>query len=493
MKGVRKSLALLALMLPLVMLGTQKAAAAETETQVAFDLHKIVFPEGEMPEASLNTGDTSGEHADLLSDYRGLNDVTFEAYDVSDQFYQLRQAGKTVEEAQQSLSELADSNLGHALATQKTAVVDGEDGTATFSLPAKTNGKDANYLFHEAAAPAIVKEKAKNMVVVLPVLTKAGEELSTIHLYPKNEEVEHSEPILKKTIPGEQDSYQFGDIVPFKITVDVPLDILDYKKFIISDVADLALVYQNGSLELTESGASLDSAIYQLTAEKHGFTINFIDIKALEKYAGKTLTVTYKMKLVTTSSETDQFVNEATLETDHETLHSDVDVVTGGRRFVKVDLNNQEKKLAGARFQVLNQKQQVLIKTAEGFAWSDDSQDEGLVVLKSDQAGYFEINGLSYGDYQLKELTAPTGYKLNPEPMTFSVLKGSYTAGAKGVLKVVNLKTPEPGTPRSPTSPSGETKRYPKTGEIISHSLIGLGIICILAGVVILYKKKIKE
>ncbi|MGO3116319.1 MAG: hypothetical protein ACTII1_10755, partial [Enterococcus pseudoavium] len=63
MKGVRKYLALLALMLPLVMLGTQKATAAETETQVTFDLHKIVFPEGEMPEASLNTGDTSGEHA----------------------------------------------------------------------------------------------------------------------------------------------------------------------------------------------------------------------------------------------------------------------------------------------------------------------------------------------------------------------------------------------------------------------------------------------
>ncbi len=478
------------------MLSTQSTSAAEVDAQVTFDLHKIVFPEGEMPEDRPNTGDSSGEHADLLSDYRGLSDVTFEAYDVSDQFYQLRQAEKTVEEAQQSLSELADSNLGHALATQKTAVVDGEAGTARFTLPAKSSGKDAVYLFHEAATPAVVKEKAKNMVVVLPVLTKKGEGLSTIHLYPKNEEVKHSEPILKKTIPGEQASYQFGDIVPFKVTVDVPLDILDYKKFILSDVADPALVYQDGSLELTESETALDSSIYQLTTEKHGFAINFTDLKALEKYAGKTLTVTYKMKLVTTSSEIDQFVNEATLETDHETLHSDVNVVTGGRRFVKVDLNNQEKKLAGARFQVLNQKQQALIKTSDGFAWSNEPQAEGAVVLKSDEAGYFEINGLSYGDYQLKEMTAPTGYELNPEPIAFSVLKGSYTAGAKGILKVVNLKTPEAGTPTTsklPNSLTGVTKRYPKTGEIIRYSLMGLGLICILASVVILYRKKIKE
>lgn len=477
------------------MLSTQKVSAAEMGSQVIFDLHKIIFPEGEMPDASLNTGNTSGEHADLLSEYRGLNDVTFEVYDVSDQFYQLRNEGKTVEEAQQSLSELADSKLGNVLDTQKTATVAGEDGIASFTLPAKTNGKDAVYLFHEAAAPAVVKEKAKNMVVVLPILTKTGEELSTIHLYPKNEEVEHSEPTLKKTIPGEQDSYQFGDIVPFKITVDVPLDILDYKKFILSDVADPALVYQEGSLELTESGASLDPAIYQLTTEKHGFTINFTDIKALEEYAGKTLTVTYKMKLVTTSSEIDQFVNEATLETDHETLHSDVDVVTGGRRFVKVDLNNQEKKLAGARFQVLNQKQQALIKTADGFAWSDEPQDAELVILESDQTGYFEINGLSYGDYQLKEVTAPAGYELNHEPIAFSVEKGSYTTGEKGILKVVNLKSSEPGTPKSPKSSlhSETAKRYPKTGEVISYSLMGLGVICILTSAIILYKKKVKE
>lgn len=505
MKKLLKYLALMILVLPVFMLNGMTSQAAETGT-VTVMLHKIVFPNGEMPDEIANTGDASGTHADLLQDYRGLNGVTFEAYDVTAAFYELRAAGKSVEEAQLALSQLADNELGTAVASKVTATTDGEDGAAAFSLPAKSGDKDAVYLFHEADAPAVVAEKSKNLVVVLPLYTDDDALMTDIHLYPKNEENPHVLPPFEKTIIGKEDSYQFGDMIEYQLTSEIPLDILDYTKFIVKDTADQSLVFQEGSLKITAGDKELTQG-FELANAKNGFTVNFTDLKQLDQFAGEALTFTYTMQLTDVNAEGSVFKNEAILETDFEEIPSEAVVYTGGKHFVKVDLEDNDILLAGAEFVVKNDADKYLVKSDNGYSWKADDTD--AIVLTSDEKGQFAINGLAYGSYTLEETKAPTGYQLSKTDVDFEITKDSYTSGAEAWLNVVNLKIPEkeqppviptPETPDSeePVKPSEPNeidkpeKVYPKTNEVVNHAFVWIGAILIAVVAVMAWQRRKK-
>lgn len=500
MKKLAKYFALLLLLLPIFTVkGNDVTAAGAEDSDVTIVLHKIIFPNGEMPEDIANTGGMNGAHQDLLQEYQGLNDVTFEVYDMTAQFYALRAKGDTVEEAQLALSQVPDAELGVPLTSELTKEIEGKDGTAIFTLPATDDkGRDAVYLFRESAAPDFVVEKAKNMVVVLPVYFD-NEQLSTIHLYPKNEKAVHDEPSFEKIIPGKAESYQFGDIVTFEITLDVPLDVLDYTKFEVSDAAEPGLVYQAASLKVLVEDESI-MHLCDLEETETGFTTKFTNFTAMDEHAGKEMTFRYQMQLVNVKTETNVFKNKARLATNFEELEREVEVKTGGKRFVKVDLADDTQLLAGAKFQIRNGDKQYLSKTATGYAWVDDAKAKNLVVVESEDKGQFEINGLKFGEYTLEETVAPTGYELGTTPVSFTVSDGSYTAGDTGVLKVVNLKTPKkpvlPDTsgpePTTPSTTETPRKTLPKTGETKNSSFIWLGLI-LLAGVAIVWWQKGKK
>ena len=100
-------------------------------------MHKIVFPEGQQPQDTPNTGRIDDQHANLLKEYHGLNNVTFTVFDVSKEFYELREQGATVEQAQEKLAEVGTNN--QKVASGITATVNGEDGTLLFSLPGRSD------------------------------------------------------------------------------------------------------------------------------------------------------------------------------------------------------------------------------------------------------------------------------------------------------------------------------------------------------------------
>ena len=130
-----------------------------------------------------NSSKTQGRGT-LLQNYRGLNDVTYQVYDVTDPFYQLRSEGKTVQEAQRQLAETGATNR-KPIAEDKTQTINGR-WSGFFSLASKdSQQRDKAYLFVEAEAPEVVKEKASNLVVILPVQDPQGQSLTHIHLYPK--------------------------------------------------------------------------------------------------------------------------------------------------------------------------------------------------------------------------------------------------------------------------------------------------------------------
>lgn len=512
-KKIFKFFALLVLVLPTLSLNGTKAEAAEID--VTFALHKIAFPEGEMPEEIANTGDYEGVHHELLMDYKGLNDVVFEAYDVTNQFYQMRNDGASVEEAQLALSQLEVEELGEVVDTQTTTTIFEEEGTALFNLPAvDKEGRDAAYLFHEAAAPETVTAPSKNLVVVLPVFNADEEQLSTIHLYPKNEEWIHEIPPFDKAVVDQAESYQFGDIISYELRTVVPHDIKKYTKFQVSDASDPGLVYQAGTLQV-KAGDDMVTELYDLEESESGFTVKFTDFEAMHQHVGKELIFSYQTQLVEVKTETNLFKNQAHLLTDFEDLTREVEVETGGKRFVKVDLEDKDTLLAGAKFQVLNEQDQYLSKIAGGYIWTDDEDDENLVVLESDGFGQFEVNGLRFGDYSLQEIAAPEGYQLITTPVSFTISKGSYTAGDPGILQVVNLKTPErpelpdtsgpeptptptPETPATPTpTPATTTPQVvrpslPKTNDVKNSSFIWVGTV-LIAGVAIAFWRKSKN
>src|SRR5699024_9163224 len=81
--------------------------------------------------------------------------------------------------------------------------------------------RDSVYLFTETKTPTIVQEKAANLVVVLPLKDKDDQELSTIHLYPKNE-LQENTTFLEKKVAGKKKSFSIGELVTYSVTTRIP-------------------------------------------------------------------------------------------------------------------------------------------------------------------------------------------------------------------------------------------------------------------------------
>lgn len=499
MKRLMKTLGSFIALLLLLIVGSIQVHAENTESKdgVNIIIHKVLIPNGQMPDAEIqNDGKADGQTADLLKDYQGLNGVTFEVYDVTDSFYKLREEN-SVEEAQQILSQKNNlSRLDVLVASGVTGTQNGEKGLASFQLPAKdATGRDTVYLFHEIANTRRVLAASKNLVVVLPVIDDNGAPMTEIHLFPKNEEtVPPDERFVKEVVNGKA-NYEFGDNIDYVVSTKIPNDISDLKKFIIKDAADKTLRYKKGSIQLLLNGEKLPD-FYDLNMEKNGFRLEFTDMEKLGAYIGDTLVISYSMTFIGADNSADSSVNTARLETDQETLERKVEVKTGGKRFRKVDLEDQLKGLSGAEFHVLDQKERLLIKTADGFSWTTDPQHSQLVTLVSKTDGSFEINGLTYGQYYLEEVTAPNGYQLSETLTSFTVDATSFDAKSEP-LKIVNLKNSDPpnkpGKPTTPVNKKTNVKRYPKTNDTVNRSLVLLGAILIAVVVVILWKKRKNE
>lgn len=492
-----KIVALLCLIFPMFLVN--KVSAAESGT-VNITLHKLLFEYGNVPDETLNNGTDNP----FLTDFRGLDGVTFEAQDVTDDYYKYLAEGKTQKEV---LKDLAASEKGSVVAEEVTATVGNEAGIATFSLPAKdSQGRDKVYRFVETDAPEeYVSEKATPMVVVLPIYDENENVMTDVHLYPKNEGVQYTEPPFEKVVDGDKDDFEAGEEVPFTLTTQIPVDAWTYTKFNIVDKADDILWFNADSLEATLGGKVITEG-FTLTPADHGFTFA-LDPSILKDHLGEKLELNYTMTLKGDLPE-ESYVNDAILYPGpHDEIESEVTIYTGGKNFVKVDLKDEKIHLTNAKFAVRNTEGKYLLKVDGKNTWIDVKdpvkEQENLTLLASDEKGNFSINGLSYGEYELVEVVAPEGYVLSETPVTFTVEKGSLTGDAAVALSVVNQKIPEtpekpevPGKPETPETPKDPEKpqgSLPQTGEKVAKGASVLGLVLIGIALIIFFARKRKE
>ncbi len=459
-------------LLPFCFFGFPKEShAASEQNTIQFTLHKLLFENGEMPDPQLNTG----QEQSFLQDYRGLNDVTFAAYDVTETFYQLRKAGDSVEDAQKKIADQGES-AGTKITTQRTKKIGNEEGIADFQLSRKdSQQRDCVYLFKEIDAPKIVKEKAANLVVALPVYDSMGKALATIHLYPKNEENSYPVPPFEKKIEEKKQDFTIGDKIHYSLNTTIPMNILDYERFTISDQGVSALTFLPETIHVSINGKNLSEG-YHLNSKSNGFTIDFA-LDTLKKYAGQSLKITYQMYLNEKAVADEAVKNEGTLTVDSSSFTDQAFVYTGGKNFLKVD-NETQKGLADAAFVVKDSKGNYLSQQSSRMQWVN--KREKATPITSDEHGNFSIIGLAYGTYQLEEIQSPKGYRLNKAPIPFEVTKYSYQQEGEHTppLKVVNKKVTETGF-------------LPKTNEQRTTLWGALGFLMMLFVIYLLIKRKL--
>lgn len=456
----------LVMILPLllaVVTTSPKVAAADADNGVSVTLHKRVF------DSAQNKKQNTGE---IMSDFggTGLNGVEFKAYNVTDHYLSLRKSGDSAQDAINAIqSDAKDkdnlpSYTGTALATEKTASVNGEDGIAKFDdLKIKDNDQYQTYLFVETDSPTDVTQQAEPIVLTMPIYKSSDDSVINhdIQIYPKNVK---SKPITKDLddaskkslavkLPDGSTIYnaEYGQKFGYNITVNVPWNIKNKDTFTVVDNPDKGIQVDSKTVSIKGLTAGTD---YTVDAQENGYKVTFkTSSAAVQALAGKSLTITYTAALTKDAIPDNAIGNTATLNigngTDITSTPTDgPKIYTGGAQFIKED-SQSNKTLAGAEFQLVKIDSTGKIvsyasQSSDGvYTWSDTAAS--ATTYKSDDNGLVQLEGLPYSSkldngqsYALLETKAPDGYAKLDDPVKFNITKGSF--GNDQQIKIDNTK-----------------------------------------------------
>lgn len=480
-------------------------------------IHKLQGKTGPI----VNTGkELSGLTA---SDF--LDGITFDVYDVTAAYhtkYNEVYTSTTAQAADDAARAYVQGTAGHAptvsgaklTATKTTA----GGGAATFTLPKKSDGKDAVYVFVEQPKTGITAAE-NNLVLSFPVYELKSDgsytdtELTDIHLYPKNT-TETITPVKEITTPNsdgakpvEHNNYNVGKEIGFKLSTKIPANIgvkeVDgatphYNTFGLVDIHDTTLAFDKaGAHELKVANTDIvleENTDYTIVVGepvvegKETFKVKLTQdgINKLAEQGGKTLEFTYTMKLNASAKIDEANVNKVTVEYGRKTDDfndvvttpgNEKEVYTGGYRFIKTDVSTN-KPLANAEFVVRDAnadtaKYLKIDDTTKEISWVDS--DDTATKFTTGADGIVDIKGLTYGTYYLEETTAPKDYVKLSERIAFTVAFDSYKTTTATPHNVAN-------------TPKGF---LPSTGGKGIVLFVGLGIVMVaLAGAYFVSRRK---
>lgn len=499
---------------------TTVVSAEDTSGDATVTIHKLQGKTGPI----VNTGNVL--EGFTASDF--LDGITYNVYDVTAAYhakYNEEYTPTTAQAADKTAREYVQGTAGHAPtvsdATLKGTQTTAGGGAATFTLPKKSGGKDAVYVFVEQPKTGITAAE-KNLVLSFPVyeLNSDGSytdiELTDIHLYPKNT-TETITPVKDITTPNADaaghNNYNVGKEIGFRLSTLIPANIgikaVDgvtphYNTFGLIDTHDTTLTFNPaGTHELKVAGTSIvltegETADYTIVVGepavegKDTFKVKLTQagINKLAEQGGKTLEFTYTMKLNAQAVMDEKNVNKVTVEYGRKTDDfndvvttpgNEKEVYTGGYRFIKTDVSTN-KPLANAEFVVRDaatEGQYLKIDdTTKEISWVDSYDTATKFTTGTD--GIVDIKGLTYGTYYLQETKAPTDYVKLSERIAFTVAFDSYTAHTTTTTEVKEHKVAN--------TPKGF---LPSTGGAGIILFVALGVAMVgLAGVYFTSRRK---
>lgn len=452
--------------------------AAEEETTgstVDITLHKVKDYAGG---TITNTGEI------VTGDFNFLPGITFNAYDVTTEFYEVYDESVATKPVSEAIADAVAAVQGAAgvAPSGKTAVdtqTTATDGSAKFSLNAKSDTRDAVYLFVEQAS-AGVSTIADNLVVSLPIYKQNTNDtvLTDIHLYPKNttNKIEFYKEITSEKNGAKQTDFSIGQTINYQLKTTIPADIAAttlvggqaqklYNVFQFVDTFQsdqLSFINEAATFSVAVAGGPTFTAVtdYTVTVTENAVAgtttvttaLTAAGIDKLATHANKEISFDYQMKINSLEHIDTDIANTAkaifgndgtTVKKWEKETEPDTETVrTGGYKFVKVDVNNNNKTLEGAEFVVRKSTAadaDYFVATADGGVWTTEKSEATKYTTGTD--GIVDVKGLEYGTYQLQETKAPEGYALltgDAAYTQFVVTDGSYTTTSTKPLNIVN-------------------------------------------------------
>lgn len=490
MKGFKKFLCFaMTFVMAFVMFETTAHAAPEVPTTTSVTIHKIVST------SQLELKDTYGKllsATDIQNLWPGSDAVEAKKDVVQFTVWKVSDGSKVEDFQNKTVSEL--NGISESNGFEPANVLNGEPN----------NFGNGTYYVRETNSPKSLENSiGVPFIMELPVLDPDNNEayLKILDLYPKN--VVKAPSIDKDVEVKDQDhaSYDMGKPFNYMIYPEVPKGIEDYTVFNVSDTLASTLDYV-GNISVTYKETPLKKDIdYFVTEESPSgtpggkFTVTFTKqgLSGLDSSViGKTLEISFQARINSTAAMGQEIYNDAVLtyNNGYTVNNYTVDVPkdkqpevhTGGRRFIKVDNVAQRylEALSTATFRVTNSDGEYMIKdlTTGEVTWTSNPDLATLIHVSND--GTFEVTGLAYGNYTLKEINAPTGY-INMKDLVFTIDKYSYGNQAEGcidnITKVINVKKPA----------------IPQTGGIGAIIFLAAGLTLMGAAVFALKRKEHPE
>lgn len=376
----------------------------------------------------------------------------------------------------------------------------GDDGTAKFTgLPMRNSKGLYNvYYFEEHNNPNV--DDSLPVILTLPAIdTDDGTHMTDIHLYPKNvvtggevekDVMDGDQPAVPN--PDGAHDYDIGKEIQFRASYKIPSQIGEvltnpnttakstrYTKLEFKDEVDkFGVQFERIDKIVVDNVDIMDQFLEVHTAkpsykgkpakatEKAGFEIktnlnastdkmpgqNFKKSEDaalfLAKYAGKKMEIYYTVSLTELTPVDEEIKNNFVVTLDHDGIkdetktHPEVPVITtGGRKVFKYEDPNGQG-LGGAKFVVIKKdgNNESYLKIDGGKVdWVPVGTNEkynDAAQYTSDDKGNFEIKGLEYGEYFLREIKAPDGFQKLDQDRKITIEKGSYGAKAEEIGNV---------------------------------------------------------
>lgn len=353
-----------------------------------------------------------------------------------------------------------------------------------------------DYYFSEVTAPSgYLVNKAAQKINFQVVEGKHGKTIEALYQDGNNltyngtvNVPNDKQPTVEKT--NNQQSVAYGENTTWTISADVPRNISEHSVFNVSDKLDPRLVYTD-NLSVTVAGQEIPKTDYTVTAPAGAggkLIVDFIKGSTVTTnfgtYGSQKVEISFTTKLVAgfvpdqvvTNQADLNFTNVPGVSNETITTPPTATVTTGGYHFKKVAKNEKGAPLADAEFVVVKDGSYLAYTTETGtkvetmtsntsdygnVAWVKTVGEATRFVTSAD--GLIDVRGLAFGNYELKEVKAPTGYRLLTKTEAFTVGKDSWTTTKGKPSVIVNSNMP----------------LLPQTGGIgsVIFTLVGLSLV----------------